>query len=172
MLPIICIALVLRPGHATGGARVLIWTCWGLNFSTAWCTVTDTCRKRLEACIHAKGCHSEHLLWRCLLGIPVATCHTSQPVFSDPLMPTHNWLFLEPPTFAFYKVVWWHFQVRWASWLQFVFFWDKINNQKYVGPTAYLFGFPKVKWLHLTGEVDKCVRLSCHVFSGKIIEIG
>jgi len=26
MLPIICIAIVLRLGHATGGARVLIWT--------------------------------------------------------------------------------------------------------------------------------------------------
>ena len=26
-LPIICIAVVLRLGHATGGARVLIWTC-------------------------------------------------------------------------------------------------------------------------------------------------
>ena len=28
---IICITLVLRLGHATGGARVLIWTCWGLR---------------------------------------------------------------------------------------------------------------------------------------------
>jgi len=27
VLPVICIALVLRLGHATGGARVLIWTC-------------------------------------------------------------------------------------------------------------------------------------------------
>jgi len=42
------IALVLRLGHATGGARVLIRTCWacgssllrhGLNFSTTWCTM-------------------------------------------------------------------------------------------------------------------------------------
>jgi len=28
------------------------------------------------------------------------------------------------------------------------------------------FGFPKVKWLHLTCEVDKSVRFSCHIFSG------
>ena len=28
------------------------------------------------------------------------------------------------------------------------------------------FGFPKEKWLHLTGEVDKCVRHSCQFFSG------
>ena len=37
-------------------------------------------------------------------------------------------------------------------------------------------GFPKVKWLHLTGEVDKSVRFSCQIFSGfnmpKIIKIS
>jgi len=45
-VPIICIVLLLSLGHATGGARVLIWTCkgcsllrHGLNFITAWCTV-------------------------------------------------------------------------------------------------------------------------------------
>ena len=27
------------------------------------------------------------------------------------------------------------------------------------------FGFPKVKWLHLKGEVDKSVRFSCQIFS-------
>jgi len=27
------------------------------------------------------------------------------------------------------------------------------------------FRFPKVKWLYLTGEVDKCVRCSCKLFS-------
>jgi len=38
------------------------------------------------------------------------------------------------------------------------------------------FGFPKVKWLHLTGEMDKSVRFSCEIFSGfntpKIIKIS
>jgi len=38
------------------------------------------------------------------------------------------------------------------------------------------FGFPKVKWLHLTGEVDKSVRFSCQIFSGfnipEITKIG
>jgi len=38
------------------------------------------------------------------------------------------------------------------------------------------FGFPKVKWLHLTGEVDKSVTYSCQILSGfnvpKIIKIG
>ena len=28
------------------------------------------------------------------------------------------------------------------------------------------FGLPKVKWLHLTGEVDKHVTFSCQIFSG------
>jgi len=28
------------------------------------------------------------------------------------------------------------------------------------------FEFPKVKWLHLTGEVDKSVTCSCQIFSG------
>jgi len=39
-----------------------------------------------------------------------------------------------------------------------------------------LFGFPKVKWLHLTGEVDKSVKCSYQIFSGfyipKIIRVG
>jgi len=38
------------------------------------------------------------------------------------------------------------------------------------------FGFPKIKWLHLTGEVDKSVSFSCQISSGfnmlKIIKIG
>jgi len=38
------------------------------------------------------------------------------------------------------------------------------------------FGFRKVKWLQLTGEVGKFVRLWCRIYSGfhapKIIKIG
>ena len=37
-------------------------------------------------------------------------------------------------------------------------------------------GFPKVKWLRLTGEVAKYVRCACQIFSGfnvpKIIKVG
>ena len=65
--------LVLRLGHATGGAaRVLIRTCCGLRqrLVATWAEfqhsvvyyATDQCRKRQEACIHAEGGHSEHLL--------------------------------------------------------------------------------------------------------------
>jgi len=38
------------------------------------------------------------------------------------------------------------------------------------------FELPKVKWLHLTGDVDKSVSCLCQIFSGfhlpKSIEIG
>jgi len=39
-------------------------------------------RKRLEACIHIDGGHYEHLLWRCVPDIQVATQHFSQPPVS------------------------------------------------------------------------------------------
>jgi len=39
-----------------------------------------------------------------------------------------------------------------------------------------LFGFPKVKWLHLTGEEEQSAQFSCEIFSlfnvPKIIKIG
>jgi len=153
MLPVICIALVLHLGHSTGGAHVLIRTCWGLQqqLVVTWAEfqhsmvyyANDQCRKRLEVCINAEGGHSEHLLWRCLPDIPFATQHDRS--FSEPPMTTYNWLLLEPPafenankpsvrwkSFAIHKLIWWHFQVGWASGLQFVFFWDNVNNQKYV----------------------------------------
>jgi len=66
--PTICIAPVLRLGHATGGARVLIRTCWGLRqrLVATWAVfqhsvvyyTKDQCRKRLKACINAEGGHS------------------------------------------------------------------------------------------------------------------
>jgi len=35
-------------------------------------------------------------------------------------------------SFPIHKWVWWHFQVGWASGLQFVILWDNISNQRYV----------------------------------------
>ena len=102
VLPIICIALVLLLGNATGGARVLIWTRWGLRWQlvATWADfqhsmvyyATNQCGKRLEACINAEGDHSEHLLWHCLPDIPLATHHNR--FFSEPLTTTHNWLLI------------------------------------------------------------------------------
>ena len=44
--------------------------------------------------INAEGGHSEHLLWRCLPDIPVATHHNR--FLSEPPMTAHNWLSSEP----------------------------------------------------------------------------
>jgi len=93
---------------------------------------TDQCRKRLKACINAEGGQFEHLLWHCLPDIPVAT-HNNR-FFSVP--PTDSLQSLQHlkernkpsvrcKSFAIHKWVWWHFQVGWASGLQFVFFCDK-----------------------------------------------
>jgi len=132
VLPIICIALVLRLRHATEGTRVLTWTCWGLQqrLVAIWAEfqhsvvyyATDQCRKRLEACTNAEGGHSEHLLRHCLPGIPVATQHNR--FFAEPPMTTgslhslQRWKNAKKPSvrwksFAFHKSVWWHFQVGW-----------------------------------------------------------
>ena len=151
MLPIICIALVLRLGHATGGVRVLIRTCWGLRqrLVTPWAEfqhsvayyATDQCRQR--TCITAEGGH-----WNtccdtvCLtFQLPHITTgsfqsHQWQPTtgFFQSLqrLKEHNKPSVRWKSFAIHKLVWWHFQVGWASGLQFVFFWDNINNQKCV----------------------------------------
>jgi len=87
-------------GNATGGARVLLWACWGLQqrLVATWAEfqhsvvyyVTGQLRKRLKACINAERGHSEHLLWHCLPDIPVATHHNR--FFSQTPTTTHNWL--------------------------------------------------------------------------------
>jgi len=163
----------------------LLYTCYLLIYYA-----TDQCRKILEPCINAEGGHSEHLLWHCLPDIPVATHHNR--FFLEPLMTTHNWFFSEPPafwrtqrTFSLMKkfsnsqvsVV--TFSGGWASKLQFVFVWDNKNNQKHVWIIMLkndFLGFPKIKWLHPTGEMDKSLLHSCQIFSGfntpKIINIG
>ena len=98
MLSIIYTALVLRLGQATGEARVLISTCWGLRqrLVATWAEfqhsvmyyATDQCQKRLEACINAEDGHPEHLLWHCMPDIPVDTHHNR--FFSEPPTTTHN----------------------------------------------------------------------------------
>jgi len=145
MLPIICIALVLRLGHATGGACVLIWTCWGLQrlFAT-WAEfqhsmvyyATKRCRKRLEACINAEGGHSEYSLWHCLRDISVATRHSR--FFSELPMTTHNWLSSEPPTFertqqtSSWMKKFCNSQISVVTFSGGVGKWDNVNTQKYV----------------------------------------
>ena len=67
----------------------LVATWAEFQHSEVYCA-TSQCQKRLEARINAQGGHSEHLLWRWLPDIPVATHHNR--FFSDPQMTTHNWL--------------------------------------------------------------------------------
>ena len=87
VLPVIWIALVLHLGHSTGGARVLIWTCWGLrsgllrhglNFSTAWCTtrlISIEKTGRMHPCRRwsLRTLTATVLAWH-------SSCHTPQPV--------------------------------------------------------------------------------------------
>jgi len=152
MLIIICIALVLRLGHATGGAHVLIQACWGMRkwLVVTWAEfqhsvmyyATDMCWKRLEACINAEGGHSEHLSQHCLPDIPVATHHNR--FFSEAPTTTHNWLFwsfqhlkecnkpsVRWKSFAVHKLVV-TFSGGVGKWITVCFLWDNINNQKYV----------------------------------------
>ena len=77
-------------------------------------------------------------------------------------------------TLCIYSVChkWPPFQVWWASSqsrLQFVLFWDNVNYQKYVWIVCWKIqkrplGFPKVKWLQLTGEVGKYMSCWCKKF--------
>jgi len=100
VLPVICIALVLHLGHATGGARVLIRTCWSL-------------RQRLVA-TWAEFQHSvvynatDHVKkdWKHVLMQKVVTLNTSCDIaclktgtFQSHRWQPHNWLSSEPPTF-------------------------------------------------------------------------
>jgi len=190
MLLIICIALVLHLGHATGEAHVLIWTRWGLwqQLVATWAEcqnsmvyyATDQCWKRLETCINAEGGHSEHLLWHCSPDIPVATIttgsfwsHRQQPTtgcfqslqrLKQCNIPSVRW-----KNFAIHKLVWWHFQVGWTSVLQFVFFWDNVSNQMHVWIILLKMTF----WIS-QGKVataDKWGGQTCKIFMSNFLRI-
>ena len=203
MLPIVCIALLLHLGNAIGGAcvsssgpwyrRVAPIVCcdmgwisaqWGVpcNWSVAKKTGSMYIRRRWSLWTLAVT----FLAWH-------SSCHTSQLVFlqSHQCHPTtssfqshkdlkeYNKPSVRWKSLAFYKLKCGDI-FRWAGQvgLQFVFFWDNINNHKYVWILLLkiTFRFPKVKWLHLKDEVDKPVRFSCQVLSGfnlpEIIKIG
>ena len=185
MFPIICIALVLHLGHATGGARALMWTCCGsgllwhwLNFSTAWCTmrlisVEKDWKHVTQKVVTLNTCCDTACLTFQLPHITTGSFQSHQQQLktgsSQSLhrLKERNELSVRRKSFAIHKLVWWYFQVGWASGLQIVFFWDNINNQKHewiILLKITFSAFPKVKWLHLTGKVDKSVRWSCQIF--------
>ena len=144
--------------------------------------------KTLEACIHADSGHFEHLLWRFLPDIQGATQHNS-PFHSHRRLEGNNIPSIGRMDSAFHKVVLCIFQVWWKNsqtWLQFVLFWDNVNNEKYIWIILLnfttlpweiqkvtfrqyywkvTFGFPEVKWLQHRGEVGKSVKCWCKIFS-------
>ena len=98
-----------------------------------------------------------------------SSCHTLQPVLfraTDYNAQVHNKSSSGWKSFAVHKLVWWHFQVGWASGLQFVFFWDNVNNQKYVWIILLKMTF----WI-FQGKVATCDRWggqNCKIFMSKI----
>ena len=155
VLPVMCISLVLRQGHATGGAR-LRTSCGsgllrhGLNFSRVVHDAIDQWRKRLEACFHVESGHFEHLLRRCLPGIPVVT--------------HQNRFFSEPATFEGTQQTCSQMKKFCISQVSVVTFSGKVGKWvtvccllRYDTVENDFFGFPKVKWLQLTDEVGKRV---------------
>ena len=150
---ITCIALVLRLGHSTGGAHVLIWTCWGLRQPPAETRaefqhsmayyVTEQCQKHwkhvlMQKVVTLNTCFDIACL---TFQLPHITTGSFQ---SDRRQPTtgslqsvqrlreRNKPSVGLKSFAVHKLVWWHFQVGWASGLQIVFLWHNVYNQKYV----------------------------------------
>jgi len=140
-----------------------------LNFSTAWCTTRLNGAEKDWNHVLMQKVVTLNICW----GIACLTCqlshittgsfqsHRRQPTTSSLQSLQHlkecNKPSVRWKSFAIHKLVRWYFQVGWASGLQIVFVWDNVNNQKYVWIILLKmtsFRFPKVQWLHLTGEVD------------------
>jgi len=144
MLPIICIYLhILSASGACWGLRQRLVATWAEFQHSVVYYATDQCRK-----------DGEHVLMQNVVTLNTCcdvACLTFQlPHVTTGSFQSHQW---QPTTgslqsfqrsreynkpsvrwksFAIHNLVWWHFQMRWASWLQFVFFWDNVNNPKYV----------------------------------------
>jgi len=189
VLPIICIALLPRLGHATGGARVSSTStgyervaaaaCCDVGWISAQRGVWRDWSVTTKACFNAEGGLFEHILWRCLPNSPVATHHNR--FFSEPQMPTHNWLgsntfkqmqqaFSQMKKCCISQVIVVTFSGGVAKWVTVYSFssWDYVNNQTYVRIILLkitFFGF-QGKWLLLTGEqVKMCKMFMSHFLS-------
>jgi len=187
MFLIICRALVLHLGHATGEAHVLIWTRWGLwqrlvatwaecQYSMVYC-VTDQCWKRLETCTNGEGGHCcdiacltfqlPHITtgsFRSHRRQPTTGCFQSLQRLKECNIPSVRW-----KCFAIHKLVWWHFQVGWTSVLQFVFFWDNVSNQMHV----WIIQLKMTFWIS-QGKVatsDKWGGQTCKIFMSNFLRI-
>jgi len=144
----------------------LLWR--GPNFSTAWCTTwlnsveKDWKHVLMQNVVTLNTCCDSACLTFQLTHITTGSfqSHRRQPTtgafqslqrLKERNKPSVRW-----KSFAIHKLVWWHFQVGWASGLQILFLWDNISNQKYAWIILLkmtFIGFPKVQRLHLTGKV-------------------
>ena len=150
MLPIICVTLLPRLGHATREAHVwstspryrwvaAVASCDGLDFSRAWCTMQLISGEKTGNMCPCR----RWSLWTLAVTLLAwhSSCHTSQPVLfraanASPQLAlfraTNIWRnttnLQSNESVAFHKLVWRHFQVGWASGLQFVLFWDNASN--------------------------------------------
>jgi len=128
-------------GHVEACSIGLLWH-W-LNFSTAWCTIWPislekdwkhvltqkvvTLNTAVTLLAWHSSCHTSQLvLFRGIDDNPqLALFRASKTRLKECNKPSVWW-----KSSAIHKLVWSHFQVGWAK--QSVFFWDDINNQKYV----------------------------------------
>jgi len=111
----------------------------GLDFSRAWCTMRLISGEKTGSMCPCR----RWSLWTLAVTLLAwhSSCHTSQPVLfratnASPQLAlfraTNIWRnttnFQSNESVTFHKLVWRHFQVGWASGLQFVLFWDNANN--------------------------------------------
>jgi len=111
----------------------------GLDFSRAWCTMRLISGEKTGSMCPCR----RWSLWTLAVTLLAwhSSCHTSQPVLfraanASPQLAlfraTNIWRnttnLQSNESVAFHKLVWRHFQVGWASGLQFVLFWDNANN--------------------------------------------
>jgi len=189
VLPITCIALVLRPGHATGGARALMWTCWGLwqRLVATWAEfqhsvvyyATERCRK-----------DRKHVLMQKVVTLNTC-CDIACLTFQLPLITTgsfqshrrqpRNWLFSEPPTcertqqtfsqmkkFRNSQVSVVIFSDGVGKWIVFV--WNNVNYQKYVWIILLKLTF--FDFLRYSGYIWQARWTICKIFVSNFLTIS
>ena len=110
----------------------------GLNFSTAWCYMRSFRGKK----------YWKHVSTQKVITLNTC-CDAACLVFQLPHITTGSFqshqhlkernkpLSVTWKSFAFHKLVWWHFQVWWLSGLQFVSFWDNVKDSMMTHKISY-----------------------------------
>jgi len=154
----------------------------GLNFSTAWCTMrlisVEKDRKHVLmqnvvtlntccdiACLTFQLPHITTGSFQSNRRQPTTGSFQSLQRLKECSKPSVRW-----NSFAIHKLLWWHFQVGWASGLQIVFLWDNVINHKYVWILLLkmtFFGFPKY-----TGYIWQARWIVCKIFMSNFLRIS